>query len=68
VSAVGFTLRSGGTFYTKDYDTVDEVVAALKRNETLTVFWFAIYGRRFTEDMCVDWEDVNYVATERDAP
>ena len=68
MSAVGIRLISGTVFYTKDYDTVEETKNALSRAESLSVFWFTDWGKRFQETLLVGEEQVAYYLTERDIP
>ena len=68
VSAVQLCLRSGSTYYTKDYSSPTEVKPAIERDEALTVFWFATYGKRFQETLLIDLDEVAYLITEREIP
>jgi len=68
MSAVHLILQSGSSYYTQDYETPEEVKAAVGRDEELTVFWFAPYGRRFQETLLLGSDDVLHYITEREIP
>lgn len=68
MSAISIVSKAGSNFYTKDYDTVEEVKAAMARGEPLTVFWFTVWGKRYTETLLMDWENVDRLLTEREIP
>jgi hypothetical protein len=68
MSAIQITLRNGDTYFTQDYDTPAEVRGAIQEGDELAVFWFARWGRRFSETLLVDWDEVGYLVTEREIP
>ena len=68
MSAIQISLHNGSAFYTKDYPTVEEVDAAIKRHESLKVFWYVSWGKRFQETLLVNADEVAHLVTEREIP
>ena len=68
MSAVTLMMKTGALFYTKDYNTVEEVDRAIRRDESITVFWYTSWGKRYQETLRVDREDVSHFLTEREIP
>lgn len=54
-----------GPGYITDH-SLSEVKGMIDRGETITVWWFAIHGQRYKEDMLIEAEEVAYLRTESD--
>lgn len=66
MSAIQVTLATGNVYYTKDYETIKEVRQAIDRGESLNVFWFTHWGRKYNEELLVNSESVAYLMTEHE--
>lgn len=56
--------KSGPSWYT-DW-SIPEVRAAIREDETITVWWFAPWGQRFKENVFLAAEELAFIRTESD--
>lgn len=46
--------------------TIPETKGMIDRGEVIVVWWFAIHGQRYTEEILIEAEEVAYLRTESD--
>ncbi len=63
---LSITTASSGSYWTNDFDTVEELRAAIDRGVTFRVWWYTAWGQRYSEEAWFAIDDVKQIRTESD--